>query len=348
MIAAAVAADSEGRYRVSVRSRAYRIVAFDPAGVYAAAYLPDAGSFEASPVFNLAAGETRNIDAQLVRAGRFTGRVSDAATAAPLADIGVAAFNADGTTRTFTTTDASGNYTLVVPPGAFRVGAYDPHLVYLSRFYPNESRFADAPPWNAFASQTTTLNLTLPRGGVITGRVATASLTPLSGMTVAAYDPSGDIVSATLTGPDGTYRLLLEPGGYKLAAFDASFHYATAYGTAAVGGGQTTPNQNFTLVSGAHVSGSVKSVDGTPLEGMTVAAYDNGGAEVATTRSRPGGLYDLVVPPASYRFAAYDPQRTNRTSGMTAPVTLSATNNVTTVNLVLRESAGMRIRRVRH
>jgi len=299
------------------------VVLFDPAGVYAAMYYPDAESFDTSAVIAIAEGQTQaGIDARLMRAGRVAGQVT-ATSGAALADITVAAFNSDGTTRGFTTTDSTGNFALVLPPGAYRFASYDTSLVYLRRFYPNETVFTAALAWSVFPSQTTTLNFSLPPGAVVSGQVTTTTLAVLPGITVAAYDASG-IVASTVTDSAGNYRLLLEAGTYRIAAFDTAYRFANAYGSAAVALGQLMANENFALVLGVHIGGNaIIDATGAPAVSVTVAAYDGGGFEASTTMTRADGSYDLVVPPGTYRFAAYDPLQRFTPSPLTQVYTLA-------------------------
>ncbi|MFZ2492678.1 MAG: carboxypeptidase regulatory-like domain-containing protein, partial [Thermoanaerobaculia bacterium] len=153
-----------GLYRLVLASGSYRIVFSDPAGIYAPAYLADAGSFSTSVALLLAPAETREaIDAALVRAGRIAGRITDAKTGNALAGISVAAWNPDGTARTIVWTDSAGNYVLVVPPGIYRIGAWDESLRYATRFRFDSVSFALGATLTVFAGdQHGGIDLALP------------------------------------------------------------------------------------------------------------------------------------------------------------------------------------------
>src|SRR6185295_13770482 len=99
-------------------------------------------------------------------------------------------YNADGTTRAFATTDDHGLYSIVVPAGDFRLGTFDPALVYLPRFHANQTSFANATIVHAATQQTIGgFDFALTKGARVTGRVTSRPLgTPLGGMTVGAYD----------------------------------------------------------------------------------------------------------------------------------------------------------------
>lgn len=332
---ATVMTDAAGHYRLLIAPATVRVLAFDPTGVYATTFAPNAESFDTSTRYTLAAADALTLNLQLIRGGRIAGHVTDAGDGTPLASMTVAAYNADGTTRAFTTTDANGAYTLVVPPGGYRIGAYDPNnLVYLARFAPITE--------SVFASQTTTADIALPRGAVISGQVTNASLATLAGITVGAYDAHGLVTSAT-TDAVGHFRLLLEPGAYTLATFDPLFHYATSYLATSA-----PASADFTLVTGAHVSGVVITSRGVPVDAMTVNAYDTNGAAVATTTSRADGSFDFVLPPGTYRFAAFDPQLRFAASALTLSIALSATQTFANVTLELTSVDSMRRRSARH
>lgn len=342
-VVAIATTDANGRYRVLLPPSIYRIVTFDPNGVYATAYAPNAESFDTSTPFVLSAGNAQTVDAQLVRAGRLAGHISDATTAAGLASITVAAFNGDGTMRGFTTTDAAGVYALAVPPGSYRVGAFDTNLVYLRRFAPNDSTFTSGVLLSVIASQTTTVDLALPRGAVVSGEV-TSSFATISRITVAAYNASG-VIATSITDVSGSYRLLLEPGSYTVVAFDPAFRYATASFSTSVVMGQTLANQSVSLVVGAHVSGAVMTPSGLGVGNLTVAAYDRNGAVVLTAATRSDGAFDLMLTPGIYRFAAFDPQQRYTPSPLTQEYILSA-SQVAVLDLRVTAAASLRRRAV--
>ena len=347
-IAASANSDASGRYRVLVPAGAYRVVLFDPTGAYAPLYYPNAESFDTSALIALTEGQIQSgVNAALVRSGRITGQVTDATNAAALAGITVAAYNPDGTTRGFTITDGSGTFVLVLPPGSYRIAAYDTSLVYLRRFYPNELAFISAPPWSVFASQSSTLNFSLPRGGVVSGQVTTTTLAALAGIIVGAYDASG-LVASTSTDTTGNYRLLVEAGTYTIAAFDPAHRFATAYGSAGVSLGQTISNENFALALGVHVSGTVFDPSGLPAGGMTAAAYDSNGNQVATALTRSDGGFDLVVQPGTYRFAAYDPLQRFSPSSLTQSYNLILGQVSSGITLRLGAAGSERHRAARH
>lgn len=188
----------DGTYELFVPAGGYRIVFEDRSGTYASAFYAGAESFDGSTVIELGPGGTLDsIDAAMQRGGRITGTVRDAGTGAALASIVVASYNASGTVRAFTPAATDGTYTLIVPPGAYKVGAYDTSLTYAAQFHSGQPAFAYGAATGVPAGATVApIDFALRRGGHVSGTVTDrASAAPLGGITVAAYDPTGSIVS---------------------------------------------------------------------------------------------------------------------------------------------------------
>ena len=109
--------NASGSYSITTSGGQYRVLAYDPSGVYATSFYSDAESFETSKVMVLTSILTAlNINFRLVHAGFAAGHVTGPSGNA-LPNITVAAYNPSGTRRGFATTDAAGNFTLALPPG---------------------------------------------------------------------------------------------------------------------------------------------------------------------------------------------------------------------------------------
>src|ERR1043166_1960285 len=149
-----------------------------------------------------------------------------------------------------------------------------------------------------------------------TAAAATISgtVSPAPGMVVAAYDANGNFVVQTMTNASGQYSLTVNPGSYHLLAFDPTGVYATSFYANAesfetsavlnVSGDLT--NINFTLVKAGYLAGTVTSSSGTPLAGITVAAYNGNGTRRGFTQTDSAGHYVLAVPPGRYVVVAFD------------------------------------------
>lgn len=302
--------DSAGVFRFSLPPGGYRIVAADAARIYATAYFDGKRSFDAANVVALAAGQLLSVQVALARGAHISGRVN-----AP--NLTVAAYNIDGTLHAATTSDAAGNYTLVVAPGDYRIAVSDPALTYAALFYGGTTDFRFAQKLSV-GGNVSGIDVTLPRGGRVSGTVRNGStLQPLGGMTVAAYDAAGMQATSAVTGSDGRYALVVAPGTYRFVAFDARLEYATSYAGGATSYETTGPlaveaeaaiTADFVMRRGVRVSGTVLSDRGAMLTGVEVFALDESGNRAAGAVSKDGA-FTIVVTPGTYRFLAVDPFR---------------------------------------
>ncbi len=315
---------SDGSYRLALTGGSYRMVFDDPAGVYAPLFFARAESFEVTPFLVVADGERRSgLDASLSRAGYVSGRIVEASTRSPLGSVVVALYNVpSGTRRAFATTGSNGDYALAVTPGTYKLGAYDPARVYAARFYLDDPTFVSATPLTIAAGQTLTrFDIALPKAGRVQGRVTDASSGgALQSITVAAYDSHGVLVGTATTSANGDYELIVAPGTYKMTAYDNALIFANGYLDDAVnfdltrsttmGAGQVLSGQDFRLVRGARVTGSVSvAATGEALAGIVVTAYDSRGIAIQSATSGRDGSFNFALPPSNYRFVAADPIR---------------------------------------
>ncbi|HEY3057214.1 MAG TPA: carboxypeptidase regulatory-like domain-containing protein [Thermoanaerobaculia bacterium] len=312
-------ADANGAFMLTIAPGTYRFVAVDNSFTYAAGFLGGASSFESSPPISLAAGQVRSdLSFRLERGGLVAGRVVDATTGAGIAGITVAAYNPDGTQRTFVTTDANGGYVLLLPSGNFKIAAFDSLLVYATQFYPQQISFAQAPWISIAVGQTTSLQpLMLSKGGHVSGTVSDQlTAAPVKGALVAAYAADGSLVATATTSEAGAYRLVLTPGAYRLVAFDPHLLYAPAYLNAATSFDASSPltitvstdaKADFALRRGTLVRGSVVDNSGLPAAGIAVTALDLNGDRVASATTVADGSFQLALVPGTYKFVAVDP-----------------------------------------
>lgn len=230
-LAGSTVTDSQGRYAIPLVAGSYRILAYDNAGAYAVNFYREASSFETSDVVVLSPGQGVVVDFRLARGVQFSGVVRDAATAQPLETAVVAAYNVDGTRRTFSTTNSNGAFTIVVPAGAYKLVAYHDSLPYIPQFYPADRLFDTAatvtPPSSSIA-------FSLSRGakvrGVVTDNVTGARVGDLKAI---AYDLNGTVRYRTDVSPTGEFSFVLPDGSYKFAVEDPSGKYAPSFHRAA-------------------------------------------------------------------------------------------------------------------
>lgn len=322
--------DASGAFRLSLGPGPYRFVAADPSRVYAPVFYVDSRSFERSDVVTLAAGEVRSgVTLAAERGGIVSGRVS--ATGKTF----VVAYNLDGTQHTSVSTNDAGEYALVVAPGTYKPAVIDPNGVYATQFYPGTPAFASATELTVLVAQTlTAIDFNPPRAGRFTGTVRDgATQQPLAGITTAAYDAAGVRIAQTMTATDGTYRLAVTPGQYRLVAFDTWLKYATAYAAGATSYETTIPlnvdadheqSAVFVMWRGVRVTGTVADENGAGIDGAEVFALDAAGNRVAAATTS-SGAFTLVVQSGMYTLIALDPRHRYAMRSPAAPVAIGST-----------------------
>ena len=169
----------------------------------------------------------------LVKGARVTGRALDQSTSRPLIGITVAAYDASGRPINSATTDATGNYTLLLSPATYKLLAFDTSLQYATAYYQNASSFDAAPFLSLFEAQSLAEDFAMPLAGRISGIVTDASTGFPIAATIIAYDANGVAAGSTIADANGAFRLALVPGSYRIAATDPNHIYATVFYDAA-------------------------------------------------------------------------------------------------------------------
>jgi hypothetical protein len=253
------------------------------------------------------------VDFQLMAGGVFTGRITDAVTGLPLADVDVHAYTSDGDSYIVPgTSNADGEYVSGVVPAGTVFAATDNPLCYLDQLWdglPVHStplgHGATIPV--AAGEATRDIDFALVRAGSISGTVTTIDGTPLDFTTVRAYRSNGEWAAWDWTSADGTFRICdLTTGSYFVSTdhtgseLDELYHDRVceygcdpATGTAVpVVEGLITPNIDFVLATGGSVSGVVRDSFHAPLENAKVTVYDATGVYlVDSERTVSDGSY---------------------------------------------------------
>ncbi|MCA1733547.1 MAG: carboxypeptidase-like regulatory domain-containing protein, partial [Acidobacteria bacterium] len=236
-----------GRFTMAVPPGNVRFVAHDDTALYAGSFYNDAESFSVADEFLLSSGQfLSGIDFRVQKAGRVAGRVTDAATGAALQGIYVVVYNLSGTVRQIVTSDATGAFKAVVPPGYYKIAAFDEAKVYADQFWASRTTFALADTLLVSAGQESSVSWSLHRNARISGSTTDRDLgTPLSGIVVAAMDATGAVIASVVSDGSGTFMLVLPPGSYKLAASDPAGLYKVSYEGSA-SSFETAPSRNLT------------------------------------------------------------------------------------------------------
>lgn len=318
-----VVSNTAGEFTLSLPAGVYKLLAEDPVGTYAPGFFPAANSFERAEEITVAAGETlRGLTFPLTVSGLLSGSVVEAGTGAPL-KMSVAAYNMDGTLRALTTTDSLGRFLLLLPPGDYKLAAYDVLFLFVTQFFRGKNNFSEATPSRVLRGAVTSgVDFMLTRGVQASGRVRDASNgLPLVGISVAAYDGSGALAGVTRTDITGNWVMALLPGQYRFAAFDPLLRFATSFFVATpyfsdaaiveLGNGNVS-GVWFELSRGRVLTGRVQSTAGEPLADIVVLTYDLSGRQVSSTMTDGEGKFAVVVSTGTYKLAASDPRRRYR------------------------------------
>ncbi|HEU4521108.1 MAG TPA: hypothetical protein VFT12_03835, partial [Thermoanaerobaculia bacterium] len=166
----------------------------------------------------------------------------------------VAAYNLDGSRRTFVKANADGSYTLTVPPGSYKIAAYHEVASYIPVFYSNRRLFEEA---TVVTPPAANVSFGLGPGVKVLGVVREVPLgIPLANVSVVAYDLQGNVQFRTESNPSGEFAFVLPSGGsFKFAVEDKGgnhqttfFQNATTFASAAtIIAGSSTPLLQFSV-----------------------------------------------------------------------------------------------------
>ncbi|MEO6325448.1 MAG: carboxypeptidase regulatory-like domain-containing protein [Thermoanaerobaculia bacterium] len=282
VLASQILSSTSGSWSLALATGTYRLLAFDPAGLYATDYFSRATSFVGSTA--VAVGDCATLtgyDFALPIAGSLRGLASDAQTRVGLLGITVAAYNVDGSLRATARTDASGVFRLGVPPGTYRLAAFDDAVQYATQFWSGTDQFENALAVSVGESQIIgSLDFLLPRAGVVAGTVRDALTgAPLAGRMIQLYTAEGTKKAFALTGLNGTYSIASGSGSFKVVASDPLLAYRRSYypGALSFAASPALPVTPGQTLGGIDFALSLSS-SSTDVELFVVAAANSGGA----------------------------------------------------------------------
>lgn len=208
---------------------------------------------------------------------RVSGRVVDASTGVPVADVEVVF--ADGTSEASATSDLGGHYTIDVPAGRYRPFVRADGMLSVGR--PERERLPTRPRAEQVAASTLTLapelavfhdltgaDLEVVRSAVVRGRVFDRAGHPIAGAVVRARaldDEGGQPVLGTdvaETDLDGTFRLEVAASPHQLEAFHDNFGATEDKPVVDLEPGQVR-DVDLTMIAGCIIAGRVVG-DGIP------------------------------------------------------------------------------------
>ncbi|MEU0267602.1 carboxypeptidase regulatory-like domain-containing protein [Nocardioides sp. NPDC006303] len=257
-------------------------------------------------------------------------------------------------------TDQSGDYVLYVPTGDYRFGFSQVNYDDLTEpatvrpvYYDAAATVDAGRTISVGLSETSGINAVMSAYGQITGRVTAADGTPIENAYASAWsfnDESQEWERArgASTAADGTYRLNLAEGTYKVGFEAAEQGFLGEYyddvatreqAADVVVGPETTSGIDAALSMGETISGTVTNEAGDPLDDIRVILYQPSGdwsavTDVSTDDSgrfafrglKPGGTYRVAFSGTGwtkefYSDAASIDEATDVIAGEAGPVT---------------------------
>jgi hypothetical protein len=291
----------------------------------------------ATPVAVTVVEDTPGIDATFP-GGTIVGTVRDDVTLSPLPDVSVTVYNATSgiILPTFTMTDGSGNYSIGLPAGSYKLLFNETSSGdYISVWYDSVFTKSAATAVSVADGQTVTVDQDLHKGVTISGTV-TNGTDPIEGINVYAYESSlGEIGDNSIiyaqTNASGVYTLKglrsgvaykinyhdsYDGAGYKEEWYNDKVSFAAANAVTA-----PAANINAVLAMGGKITGRLLGVCGE----VTVNAKDASGNAVTTVESAADGAFTLKgLPSGTYTvsmgiYSFYG--LTTRTATVTSPNT---------------------------
>jgi len=224
-----VRTNAQGYYTLAgVASGSYRLEVRSPAGVYL--------SGQVLAEVAVADGQVTTQNVSLDTGGRVSGQVTDS-VGNPIANARVtlrARGNGGWAGSVFT--DAQGSYTfLSLAQGAYELEAAPPAGVYLSRLH--------LPEVAVTPGQTTTQNVVLSRGGIVSGRVTDSAGNPVANAVFSLRDAATNAwLGSVPTDAQGNFSISSLPGTFTGEVRTAQGTQVQVAGIVVVAGQTTTTN----------------------------------------------------------------------------------------------------------
>ena len=289
-------------------------------GNYATWFYGDTIMVENATTINVLREQTLpNIDINFGAISKVTGNIKNEA-GDPLAGVLVEGFGITGWSDWGgkATTNAEGFYELPLVPGDYKLRATAEGTNYIPQLY--DANFAS--PWEIGITINVPLeaivpdiNFLLVMGGGISGKIIDKDDNPVPGVKVEIVTATGDYITETITGVDGSYLKQGIPTGNIKMRVDSDIYGIWYHGnTTEIGESPTLTVledqilQDIDVKFGAvsKITGKVvDAANGSPLAGTKIDIFGNGwGDFIMETYADQNGEYDAVLPAGTYKLRA--------------------------------------------
>ncbi len=316
-----------GQFGTVVPNGTYRLQFYPLFSNHLAEWWNDMPRFDMATDIVVNGADVSGKDAVLATGFRISGTVSDAATpSTKLEGISVSAFLAGPgavccTWFTGTSTNGLGQYSLLGPPGTYRLHFFSHSGSYIHRWWPSARRFELATDVVVSAADVIGKDAALASGFHVRGTLTDAQTTaPIQGASVNVFvgGPGARCcawLSGALTNSVGSYDLVVPNGTYRVLFFPHEGRHVPKWWTDArrfelaadvVVNGADVSGRDAALTPGFRISGTIAGTFGVGIEGAAAAVFQGGAATCCTflASSRPtdaSGRYSVIVPSGTYR-----------------------------------------------
>lgn len=316
---------------LNTSTKVYSYAVTDASGVYT--FSIDPGTYDITPwttlsaepnitfikktlTVTVASGEAKTgNNFAFTRRGRLSGHVYVAGGTTPISDVVVYATNSQGSNNgyAYMTTISDGSYTGSPTPSDTTLSATGTYSFNVSKV----GYFTASITGVTLAADETTVtqDITLIPASIVTGTILDTNGAAISGATAMLTK-----TSSAPFGPFGaTYTAVSNAAGvYSVAIYDAYTSNSTAVGDytltisktgyisqssdiSITADASTLSGNNFSLVTGGTITGTITKSDGSALSGATITATDGFGNTYSAT-SDASGVYSLSGLRASTKY----------------------------------------------
>ncbi|MBI2353617.1 MAG: carboxypeptidase regulatory-like domain-containing protein [Deltaproteobacteria bacterium] len=218
----------------------------------------------------------------------------------------------------YTWTDANGQYSMTLPVGNYYVGFFASD--YAGEYYNNVNiynSYTDAQAIAVTPSSVSIADAVLESTGLISGTVRDTSGTPISGVTVTAYNANGKVMGGASTDQNGVYHInYLLAGAYKVyfeieGTNNNIWYNQTSKESATTvsvnSGFVETSNINAILARG-RIVGQVTDRNNAAIKSVTIKLLDANLKEILSTSTDTSGNYKFDnIKPGDYKIYFQSP-----------------------------------------